>query len=209
MYYYLPLFLTFLNLLITLVLFYYAFYLFKKEQKIAEKNKLSVIRYEEALEKATKKATSILEHTDIISADVKKSFEGAVDKVSESIIKNTDDYLKRVLIDQELMLQKTTADLTKKYYASFDTILQNLDKKYLQNQKDLDKAVDEKLKTILQSIDDYRDKKNKELDETVKAEVDLIVKKILPKYISIENQEEMVLEVVKKARDSGFFNFNK
>lgn len=208
MYYYLPLFFTFLNLLITLVLFYYAFYLFKKEQKIAEKNKLSVIQYEEALEKATRKATSILEHTDIISTDVKKSFEGAVAKVSDSVIKNTDDYLKRILIDQELMLQKTTTELVKKYSDSFNATLQNLDKKYLQNQKDLDKAVSDKLKTILQSIEDYKTTKNKELDQTIKSEVDLLIKQVLPKYISIENQEEMVLEVVKKARDSGFFNFN-
>ena len=205
MYYYLPLFFTFLNLFITVVLFYYSFYLFKKEKKLEEQNKQGLLDYEKTLENATKKAKYILEHTDIISSTVKDSFESSINNVTSNIKKNTEDYLKRVLIDQELMISNFTKNITDEYTKKINKSINVADKKYLESQKSMDLQVKQLVKNMEEEVKKYKEAKINNIDSYIKSELMEILKNSLPKYISIENQEEMVIEVIEKAKESGLF----
>ena len=206
MYYYLPLFFTFLNLLITLVLFYYAFYLFKKEQSLSEKSKNAVLEYEKIIESATKKAQNILEHAEIISKEVKNSYEGVFNTISNDVKKTTEDFLRRVLIDQEILLSGFTKNVNEKYTNLFEKTLESADKKYLQKQKDLDEEMLKKVQKATIDVEKYKKKRINEVDKSIKEFLDQIIKKTLPKHVRVEDQEQIVLEVINKAHEDGFFN---
>ena len=206
MYYYLPLFFTFLNLMITLVLFYYAFYLFKKEQRLSERGKDAVLEYEKMIESATKKAQNILEHAEIISKDVKNSYEGVFNTISSDVKKTTEDFLRRVLIDQEILLSDFTKNVNEKYSNIFEKTLEAADKKYLQKQKDLDGEILKKVEKATLEIEEYKNKRINEIDLSIKNSLESVIKKSLPNHVRVEDQEQIVLEVINKAHEDGFFN---
>jgi hypothetical protein len=189
-----------------LVLFYYAFFLFKKEQNLSEKGKKALIEYEKTLEAASKKAQNILEHTNIISEELKESYEKVFQNISISVEKTTEDFLRRVLIDQGIVLTNFTKKAISKYEELFDKTIKDSGDSYLKQQKDLDSAIKAKTNELTLEIEEYKNSRIVEIDKIIKSEIDVIITKSLPKYISIENKEQLVLDALNKAHEDGFFN---
>lgn len=205
MYDLLPITLSVANIFITLFLLFYWISLSKKDKEYEKSQKSYLEEYKKTIEKANKKATKIIENTQVLSDDLKKSYEQVFVGLQSDIKKTTDEFLQSIQKNQAFELKQFTTKAITTAEESITKIVSDVTNEYSTKQKQIDKKISEQTKQALQEIQSYKEFKKTNIDEQVKLQVEHIVKEVLPKYISVTNHEELVVEAVQKAKAQGFF----
>ena len=192
------------NILLALILISYAIYLSFKERRLKKELKELEIHEAEIIESAQKKALEVITNSKYLSSSIKEDLK--------------DVYLENI---QEIKLENKRfyRELFKNYSSHAENIMTAVDKEgqkgitslqaevssqVSKSQKEIDSQLKASYDLAIKEVDDYKKNLKDAVKEDYMKRVDEVVKKLLPDYISKQDQEKLVMEALNKAESEGY-----
>jgi F0F1-type ATP synthase membrane subunit b/b' len=157
------------------------------------------------LERAKQKASEIIEDSQIFSKDLK---DQATKSVDQAILHNkqvSDDFFEELYKAQDAKYQEFLDSLTEHYTNVLEQSKQQIEEKTVNKKLQIESELEKSMQETLAKIKEYKQSKLTNIDKESAQILEDKILKTLPEYISIEDKQKLLTEVVEKAKQTNFF----
>ncbi|MDQ5981322.1 MAG: hypothetical protein QG570_69 [Patescibacteria group bacterium] len=184
-----------LNFFLLIVIFFYAFYLYRIEKKVKQKYADLTNKSQQIIEEANKKAVEILQKSEFISENLKGEITNNFEAILSHIKTQNADFYKEWQTDYLANSEKMIEEMKEK--GQLD--LEKISNKAIETQETLETKLGEEFNKAKSEIDIFKSKKEQEYSEKLSEAIKRISKEKFYVNLPLDIHKKIVVETVELA----------
>lgn len=214
-------FLMIFNVIVAVVLFFYAYYLFRLERKFRSQDRNFDEQAERIIEDANKKALQILTKSEYVSDALKKEVDDNFDALLANLKQesmtfyqdlkreyetSSKDFVQKLEKEGEEELDAFAKQISTEAMGSAVKFEKVMEDDYIRTHADLEALRNKRMVEMeayrvqkTQELEQFKLAKQQEFEQKLRDRIGEIVKDLMPGYIPRESQERLVKDAMEKA----------
>ena len=193
------------NILISLVVLGYSYYLYTIEKKYNAKLDNINDFANQILAEANAKALNILKNSEYLSKTLRKEIDENFDKLLESLVIESKDLYAQIETEYLNVTKKFTQDVEEKAEQEIESISQQLVSDTKVAEKAFEKKYADEYQKALDDIERFKIEQKEQFRVEMQDKLEKIIKELIPQNISIEDHHKIVADALEKAYSDKVF----
>ncbi len=195
-----------INIVISIIILAYSFYLYKLEKKYNQKLDDVDDLSQSIVKEANVKALNILKNSEYLSKELRKEIEDNFEALLKTLTVESKDLYKQIEQAYLQTAEKFTQDVEQKAEQEIENISQQLVAETKEAEEVFQKKYAEEYQRALDEIEKYKEDQKEAFKVEIEEKLNKIIKELIPQNITIENHNKIVTEALEKAYQDKVFN---